>query len=209
MLKNLECGIYAITPTYIYKNELLDAVERTIQSKIKLIQYRFKNAVSFEERYETAMRIQFICKENNATLVINNDHKIADLVGCGLHIGLDIEDTNFLNEFKNISFIGLSCKNKPEIQERKDANIFSYYSFGPLFESKTKENLTGLIDIFGVSNKMNKKKLNFAIGGINEINLRLVKQSKFNMAAICNGIYNDLTKIEVNCQKLLEIWNEK
>ena len=208
MLKNLECGIYAITPTYIYKNELLDAVERTIQSKIKLIQYRFKNAVSHEERYETAMRMQSICKENNATLVINNDHKIADLVGCGLHIGLDIEDTNFLNEFKNISFIGLSCKNNPEIQKRKDANIFSYYSFGPLFESKTKENLTGLIDIYGVSNKMNKQKLNVAIGGINEINLGLVKQSKFNMAAICDGIYNDLKKIEVNCQKLLEIWNE-
>ena len=152
MLKNRECGIYAITPTYIHKNELLDAVERTIQSEIKLIQYRFKNAVSPEERYETGMSMQSICKENNATLVINNDHKIADLVGCGLHIGLDIEDTNFLNEFKNISFIGLSCKNKPEIQKRKDANIFSYYSFGPLFESKTKQNLTGLIDIFDVSN---------------------------------------------------------
>ena len=67
---------------------------------------------------------------------------------------------------------------------------------------------TGLIDIFDVSNKMNKQKLHVAIGGINEINLRLVKQSKFNMAAICDGIYNDLKKIEVNCQKLLEIWNE-
>jgi hypothetical protein len=55
---------------------------------------------------------------------------------------------------------------------------------------------------------MNKDKLNVAIGGISEINLRLVKQNEFNMAAICDGIYNDPKKIKVNCQKLIEIWNE-
>ena len=64
------------------------------------------------------------------------------------------------------------------------------------------------IDIFDISSKMDKEKINIAIGGISEINLRLIKQNKFNMAAICDGIYNDLKKIEVNCRKLIEIWNE-
>ena len=50
MLKNNKSGIYAITPTYIFKNELLDAVEATLESEIKLIQYRFKNDISFEEK---------------------------------------------------------------------------------------------------------------------------------------------------------------
>ena len=208
MFKNIESPIYAITPTYIFKNELFDAVEKTLEADIKLIQYRFEDATSFEERYETAKKIQSICHKRKATLVINNDHRIAELIGCGLHIGQDIKDTSFLKDTKNISFTGLSCKNNPENQTREDAELFSYYSFGPLFESKTKKNITGPIDIADVSSRMNKDKLNIAIGGISEINLRLVKQNKFNMAAICNGIYNDPKKIVANCQKLIEIWNE-
>ena len=54
-------GIYAITPTYIFKNELLDAVAETLESEIKLIQYRFENKISFEEKYETAKKIQSMC----------------------------------------------------------------------------------------------------------------------------------------------------
>tara|TARA_B100001769_G_scaffold212480_1_gene171895 strand:+ start:96 stop:725 length:630 start_codon:yes stop_codon:yes gene_type:complete len=208
MFKNIESPIYAITPTYIFKNELFDAVEKTLEAEIKLIQYRFEDATSFEERYETAKEIQSICHKRKATLVINNDHRIAELIGCGLHIGQDVKDTSFLKDTKNISFTGLSCKNNPENQTREDAELFSYYSFGPLFESKTKKNITGPIDIADVSSRMNKDKLNIAIGGISEINLRLVKQNKFNMAAICNGIYNDPKKIVANCQKLIEIWNE-
>ena len=208
MFKNITSPIYAITPTYIFKNELLDTVKRTLESEIKLIQYRFNDLVSFEERYETAQEIQSICLKKEATLVINNDHRIAELIGCGLHIGQDVKDTSFLKDYKNISFIGLSCKNNPENQVREDVELFSYYSFGPLFNSKTKKNIAGPIDIAGVSSRMNKDKLNIAIGGISEINLRLVKQSKFNMAAICDGIYNDPKKIEVNCQKLIKIWNE-
>ena len=208
MFKNIESPIYAITPTYIFKNELFDAVEKTLEAEIKLIQYRFEDATSFEERYETAKEIQAICHKRKATLVINNDHRIAELIGCGLHIGQDVKDTSFLKDTKNISFTGLSCKNNPENQTREDAELFSYYSFGPLFESKTKKNITGPIDIADVSSRMNKDKLNIAIGGISEINLRLVKQNKFNMAAICNGIYNDPKKIVANCRKLIEIWNE-
>ena len=49
-------GIYAITPTYIFKNELLDAVAATLESEIKLIQYRFESEISFEEKYETAKK---------------------------------------------------------------------------------------------------------------------------------------------------------
>ena len=208
MFKNIESPIYAITPTYIFKNELFDAVEKTLEADIKLIQYRFEDATSFEERYETAKEIQSICHKRKATLVINNDHRIAELIGCGLHIGQDVKDTSFLKDTKNISFTGLSCKNNPENQTREDAELFSYYSFGHLFESKTKKNITGPIDIADVSSRMNKDKLNIAIGGISEINLRLVKQNKFNMAAICNGIYNDPKKIVANCRKLIEIWNE-
>ncbi len=208
MLKNNKSGIYAITPTYIFKNELLDAVEATLESEIKLIQYRFKNDISFEERYETAKKIHSICNEKNVTLVINNDYRIAELIGCGLHIGQDVKDTCFLKEKKNISFIGSSCKDKLKQQEREDAKLFSYYSFGPMFESKTKINTSGPIDIAKISSEMHKEKLNIAIGGISEINLRLIKQNKFDMAAICDGIYNDPKKIKANCQKLVEIWNE-
>ena len=46
MIKKIESPIYAITPTYIHKNELLDAVERTLESEIRLIQYRFEDEIN-------------------------------------------------------------------------------------------------------------------------------------------------------------------
>ena len=50
MLKNIQSGIYAIPPTSLRADELLNAVEDTLSSGIEIIQYRFNDCINFDER---------------------------------------------------------------------------------------------------------------------------------------------------------------
>ena len=140
--------------------------------------------------------------------IINNDYNLANELGAGLHIGQDIRDTAFIKDLDQIRLIGLSCKDDHLQQSRKDHALFSYFSFGPVFESKTKKSLKGTIDINLISKKMNAGKINVAIGGIDSNNISEIKKNGFDMAAICEGIYNDPKKISKNINKLNDIWNE-
>ena len=63
MLKNIQSGIYAITPTSLRADELLNAVEDTLSSGIEIIQYRFDDCINFDERLKTATKLKKICIE--------------------------------------------------------------------------------------------------------------------------------------------------
>ncbi len=208
MLKNIQSGIYAITPTSLRADELLNAVEDTLSSGIEIIQYRFHDCINFDERLKTATKLKKICFDNNACFIINNDYLLAEYLGTGLHIGPDLEDLSFLLTSENIEFTGLSCKSNISAQKNDSNNVFSYYSFGPTFYSQTKRSERGEIDLKYVSENMDEKSINIAIGGINSTNLSQIKKSGFQMAAICEGIYSDKSGIKERSKQLLEIWNE-
>ena len=53
-----------------------------------------------------------------------------------------------------------------------------------------------------------RDRINVAIGGIDRKNIAEIKKNGFDMAAICEGIYNDPTKISRNIKELTKIWNE-
>ena len=78
MLKNIQSGIYAITPTFLRAHELLNAVEETLSSGIEIIQYRFGDSINFDERLNTATKLKKICMDNNACFIINNDYLLAE-----------------------------------------------------------------------------------------------------------------------------------
>jgi thiamine-phosphate pyrophosphorylase len=208
MLKSIQSGIYAITPTFLKADELLNAVEDTVSSGIQVIQYRFDDSINFDERLKTAEKLKKICIDNNTLFIINNDYLLAEYLGTGLHIGPDLEDLSFLLTSENIEFIGLSCKSNISAQKNDSNNVFSYYSFGPAFNSQTKMSESGEIDLKYVSENMDKNSINIAIGGINNSNLSQIKKGGFQMAAICEGIYSDKTRVRERSNQLLEIWNE-
>lgn len=208
IMANFPKGIYAITPTYFTGDHLIKVVQETINEGVKVLQYRFNESIREHERLVTAKRIMKICKKSGVIFVVNNDFSLANKIGAGLHIGQDIKNTDFLKDFKKINFIGLSCKDDLSQQTRGDHSLFSYFSFGPAFESKTKKNLKGPINIEKISGKIDRTKINVAIGGIDRKNIAEIKKNGFDMAAICEGIYNDPTKISRNIKELTKIWNE-
>ena len=117
MLKNIQSGIYAITPTSLRADELLNAVEDTLSSGIEIIQYRFDDCINFDERLKTATKLKKICLDNNACFIINNDYLLAEYLGTGLHVGPDLKDLSFLLKSENIELTGLSCKSDISAQK--------------------------------------------------------------------------------------------
>ena len=201
-------GIYAITPDYLFGEELIKLVEQTLDAGINVIQYRFDNNLSKKEVIDTAETLCKIVQAFGAEFIINNDVNLANDLFTGLHIGPDFKNTEVFDRKNNIKFVGFSCKNSLDPQKNDINNRFDYYSFGPIYFSKTKMSQNGTIDINKISSQMDIKKVNVAIGGINSKNLAQIKQKGFDCAAVCNGIYHDLDKIERNITEMLKVWNE-
>ena len=124
-------GLYAITPTYLRGEPLIDAVKESVSSGIKIIQYRFDQRLEEEEKLKTATKLLEVCDTGEAIFIINNDYNLANELGAGLHIGQDIRDTAFIKDLDQIRLIGLSCKDDHLQQSRKDHALFSYFSFVP------------------------------------------------------------------------------
>ena len=201
-------GIYAITPDYLFGEELIKLVQQTLDAGINVIQYRFDNNLSKKEVIDTAETLCKIVQAFGAEFIINNDVNLANDLFTGLHIGPDFKNTEVFDRKNNIKFVGFSCKNSLDPQKNDINNRFDYYSFGPIYFSKTKMSQNGTIDINEISSEMDSKKINVAIGGINSKNLAQIKQKGFDCAAVCNGIYHDLDKIERNITEMLKVWNE-
>lgn len=201
-------GIYAITPDYLFGEELIKLVEQTLDAGINVIQYRFDNNLSKKEVIDTAETLCKIVQAFGAEFIINNDVNLANDLFTGLHIGPDFKNMEVFDRKNNIKFVGFSCKNSLDPQKNDINNRFDYYSFGPIYFSKTKMSQNGTIDINKISSQMDIKKVNVAIGGINSKNLAQIKQKGFDCAAVCNGIYHDLDKIERNITEMLKVWNE-
>ena len=201
-------GIYAITPDYLFGEELIKLVEQTLDAGINVIQYRFDKNLSKKEVVDTAETLCKIVQAFGAEFIINNDVNLANDLFTGLHIGPDFKNTEVFDRKNNIKFVGFSCKNSLDPQKNDINNRFDYYSFGPIYFSKTKMSQNGTIDINKISSQMDIKKVNVAIGGINSKNLAQIKQKGFDCAAVCNGIYHDLDKIERNITEMLKVWNE-
>ena len=201
-------GIYAITPDYLFGEELIKLVEQTLDAGINVIQYRFDKNLSKKEVIDTAETLCKIVQAFEAEFIINNDINLANDLFTGLHIGPDFKNMEVFDRKNNIKFVGFSCKNSLDPQKNDINNRFDYYSFGPIYFSKTKMSQNGTIDINKISSQMDSKKVNVAIGGINSKNLAQVKQKGFDCAAVCNGIYHDLDKIERNITEMLKVWNE-
>lgn len=201
-------GIYAITPDYLFGEELIKLVEQTLDAGINVIQYRFDKNLSKKEVIDTAETLCKIVQAFGAEFIINNDVNLANDLFTGLHIGPDFKNMEVFDRKNNIKFVGFSCKNSLDPQKNDINNRFDYYSFGPIYFSKTKMSQNGTIDINKISSQMDIKKVNVAIGGINSKNLAQIKQKGFDCAAVCNGIYHDLDKIERNITEMLKVWNE-
>lgn len=132
-------GLYVLTPECADTEKLLDQVRQALTGGATLVQYRNKEG-DVALRHEQASELLTLCRHFQVPLIINDDIRLADLVGAdGVHLG---KDDGSAREARLIlgpeKIIGVSCYN--DLQRALDAENqgANYVAFGSFFPSSTK-----------------------------------------------------------------------
>ena len=132
-------GLYAVTPQCADTAVLLDKVRQALEGGAQLVQYRDKSH-DVALRHEQASELLALCREFGVALIINDDLRLASLVGAdGVHLGR--EDSS-LREARLIlgpgKIVGVSCYNDLQQAIAAQQGGADYVAFGSFFASPTK-----------------------------------------------------------------------
>ncbi len=163
-------------------------VEKAILNGVTIVQYREKNLQN-EKYLEGALKIKEICKIHNVPFIINDSPQFAKEIDAdGVHVGQNdmpvIKAREILGENK---IIGTSAHNIEEA-EKAEQDGADYIGVGAVFGSNTKTNVSEM------SPELVKKIASdvsipvVAIGGINENNIELLKDTNISGVAVISAI---------------------
>lgn len=138
MIKFPASGLYAITQT---ENKapaiIINEVEAALKGGAVVVQYRDKNPI---DASYLARELVKVCHRYNAPLLINDDIKLAALVGAdGVHLGR--EDGAIAEARKRLgseAIIGVSCYDSVERAVAAEGQGATYAAFGRFFPSNSK-----------------------------------------------------------------------
>lgn len=186
-------GLYAITDEkLIPESTFIASIEQALSGGTSIIQYRDKSA-NQAKRHEQASAIRSLCNEYNASLIINDDIRLAKAVEAdGVHLGDDdvsIEQARLV--LGNQTIIGISCYN--QLQRALDAQTSGadYVAFGAMFTSPTKPNARSASCTLISQAKSQLDIPVCAIGGIDKSNVERVIDSGADMTALISGLFSE------------------
>jgi thiamine-phosphate pyrophosphorylase len=183
-------GLYAITQTENKTpDQILNEVSAVLKSGVKVLQYRDKQPV---DAVYLAGALKELCHEHNTPLIINDDIKLAKLIGAdGIHIGQEDGQLSYAREIlgKNV-IIGISCYDSLERALEAEQNTADYVAFGRFFPSNSKP-LAAPAHISTLQNAKNSIKVPIvAIGGILPSNGAELLSAGADMLAVIGGIFD-------------------
>ncbi len=172
------------------KDSITDKVAAALQGGCRLIQFRAKHLPN-HQRMQQAAELMELCREYGASLLINDDIKLAKIIGAnGVHLGQqDSSIREARSALGNKAMIGITCHNSLELAHKAEQQGADYVAFGRFFPSRTKPDappaeLTTL--------QQAKQQLSIpivAIGGITLDNARLVIDQGADMVAVIHDLF--------------------
>lgn len=188
-MKSVDYSIYLVTDRSLMTGDnLLNAVEESLNGGTKLVQLREKNATT-REFLELAVELKELCHRYNAKLLINDRIDIALAVDAdGVHLGqTDIPADIARKILGEDKIIGISAQTIDRAREAESLGA-DYIGVGAVFPTKTKD----------VIHDMNPEILSsvaasvsipvVAIGGINRTTIDNLKYIDVAGYAIVTGI---------------------
>ncbi|NLM13855.1 MAG: thiamine phosphate synthase [Epulopiscium sp.] len=203
MKNNTNYKLYLVTDRNILAEKSLEtAVKEAIEGGVTLVQLREKD-ISSLEFYHTALRLKQITSQYHIPLMINDRLDIALAVDAeGIHLGQkDIPCTVARKLMGKNKIIGVSAATVEEAKKAEEDGA-DYIGVGALFSTNTKQ------DTRAVSIELLKEIKNnvsipvVAIGGINENNVSLLKDTNIDGIAVVSAILGK-KDIKSAAQKLL------
>ena len=200
-------SLYLVTDRSLLQGrKLLDEVRKAVKGGVSMVQLREKEAGS-REFYELAQALQAELRELGVPLLINDRLDIALAVDAdGLHLGQDDLPLPVARSLLGREkIIGLSINKREEAQEGERMGA-DYLGVSPVFSTPTKNDAppaTGLE--FLASLRQEIKIPLVAIGGINKENLKMIKETGADGAAVISALMGT-SDIEGEARKLRQIW---
>lgn len=165
----------------------LNIVESAIKGGVSIVQLREKKLCA-REIFALGLKLKKLCKAYKIPLIINDRIDIAlALDADGVHLGRDDLSINFARKIlgKN-KIIGLSLKKLIQLENALEAD---YLGCGAVQTTPTKESEILPLEILREICTLSKKPV-VAIGGIDENNLSLLKNSGICGVAVVRAIMN-------------------
>lgn len=132
-------ALYAITPDQADTQLLMGQVRATLESGVRLIQYRDKIS-TMAEKLARGRNLNRLCRDFNAQLIVNDDVVLTLATGAaGVHLGGEdgsVRDARRLLPANSI--IGASCYNDLGLAQNALKDGASYVAFGACYDSRTK-----------------------------------------------------------------------
>ena len=184
-------GLYALTPDWADSAKLLNSVRAALAGGVRLVQYRNKCADPLLKKSQ-ATALLSLCREFDATLVINDDVALALAIDAdGVHIGAeDISLVQARSRLGAKKLIGVSCYNNLELALESQSRGADYVAFGSFFSSPTKPGAVAApLSLLSDA----KAKLHVpivAIGGITLANAPALIEAGANAIAIISALFD-------------------
>ena len=199
---------------YTEKYSYLDSIQLALEGGCRWIQLRMKDASDIE-LLETAQQAFSLCKQYDATFIIDDNVQIAKQIGAdGVHLG---KNDMPINEARKIlgpnAIIGGTANTFEDISAHVAAGA-NYIGCGPFRFTSTKKNLSPILGLEGYNNLISAcKKANFtlpivAIGGITIDDIPAIMGTGVSGIAISSEVLRATNPIEKMQQiiKQVNIW---
>ena len=182
-----ENDLYFIT---LETENLFEKIKNILEGGVRIIQLRFKRGKD-SDNIKFALKVKKLCDKFGALFIINDRVDIA--LACkadGVHLGQDDMDLKSARNILGFSkIIGVSANNELDIKKALRDGC-DYLGIGPVFSTTTKKEKVPL----GIETlKSLTKDLSipwFAIGGINQENISLLKENNICKIAIITDLIN-------------------
>ena len=182
-----ENDLYFIT---IETKNLFEKIKNILEGGVKIIQLRCKQGKD-SDNIKFALKVRELCDNYGALFLINDRVDIA--LACkadGVHLGQDDMDIKSARRILGFSkIIGISANNELDIKKAVQDGC-DYLGIGPVFATTTKKEKVPLgIDTLKYLTKDIKVPW-FAIGGIKQENISLLKENNICKVAIITELIN-------------------
>lgn len=189
MPKARVCGLYALTPDGLTREDLYARCASALEGGARVLQLRDKTS-SPAERLERAVRLSRLCREHGALMLVNDDvSTAATSMADGVHLGRDDAMVAQAREaLGSRAIIGVSCYG--DIQRAQAAVLegADYVAFGSVFSSTIKPDAVRAdLGIFARAKSLGVPLV--AIGGITLDNAARVRDAGADAVAVITDLF--------------------
>lgn len=208
--RKLPHGIYGILgERFSLGRTNAETARQMVEAGIDVLQYREKTKdKSLARIYEECCEIREITRSAAVPFIINDYADIALMVGAdGIHQGQDDLPVAAVRKIAPDMMIGCST-HSPEQAEKAVEDGADYIGVGPIFTTRTKEDVCNAVGLSYLDHVVNTHDIPFvAIGGIKIPNLREVLEHRAKTVCLVTGIIGS-DDIDKRIREIRKIFKE-